>query len=50
MATKEQTIYYRGLCEVLGKEPNADFDALNKADASDVIDELKCILNDKAGV
>lgn len=46
MATMEQTILYKGLCELLGQEPKGDFENLNNADALDVIAELKSRLND----
>jgi len=41
MATENQVNYYKALCELLGQEPDENFENLSVAEASDVISELK---------
>lgn len=41
MATDRQIVYYKSLCEQLGQEPDDDFENLTTKEASEVITELK---------
>jgi len=44
MATEKQVNYYKALCELLGQEPDENFENLSVAEASDAISELKGML------
>ena len=44
VATEKQVNYYKALCELLGQEPDENFENLSVAEASDAISELKGML------
>ena len=50
MATEKQVRYYQSLCRQLGQEPDDDFENLDTYEASQAIDELKYILEEREGI
>jgi len=49
MATEKQIRYYQSLCRQLGQEPD-DFENLDTYEASQAIDELKYMLDEREGI
>jgi hypothetical protein len=50
MATEKQIRYYQSLCRQLGQAPEDDFENLDTYEASQAIDELKYILEEREGI
>ena len=50
MATEKQIRYYKYLCTRLGQEPDDDFENMDNLEASQAIDELKYILEEREGI
>ena len=50
MATEKQVKYYKYLCRQLGQEPEDDFENLDTYEASQAIDELKYLLDEREGI
>ena len=50
MATDRQIAYYKSLCQQLGQEPEDDFENLDTYEASQAIDELKYMLDEREGI
>jgi hypothetical protein len=50
MATDRQIAYYKSLCRQLGQEPEDDFENLDTYEASQAIDELKYLLEEREGI
>ena len=49
MATEKQVKYYKYLCRQLGQEPDDDFEQLSTEEASEEIEELKYMLEERGG-
>ena len=50
MATDRQIAYYKSLCQQLGQAPEDDFENLDTYEASQAIDELKYMLDEREGI
>ena len=50
MATEKQIRYYKYLCTRLGQEPEDDFENLDTKEASEAIDELKYMIDEREGI